>query len=76
MLVGIKSSTRARVAARMSVGCSRCEPDTIQLPSAWAVPYELDVPSVWAVSQQTPELVDHGVAPRVIPVKRRTQNSS
>jgi hypothetical protein len=39
-------------------------------------PTQLDVPSVWAVSQQTLEVVDHGVAPRVIPVERRTQNSS
>ena len=35
------------------------------LQSMWAMPYELDAPSVWAISQQTLEVVDHDIIPRV-----------
>jgi hypothetical protein len=38
-------------------------PTQLSVPLTWVAPYKLDVPSVWAVSQQTLELVDHGVAP-------------
>jgi hypothetical protein len=38
-------------------------PTQLGVPSERAVPYELDLPSVFVVSQQTLEVVDHGVAP-------------
>ena len=42
---------------------TRVAPNELSVPSTRAMPYELDVSSVWVISQQTPEVADHGIAP-------------